>query len=146
MRIPSPNSGLYYFIVYAVHADISSLVVLADLKAHSLLLIYVHDVQEQRKYRCKIPIRCKNGHSVLEYEYTEIFYSRRKLEKLQLHFIHCNIDKLFQLLRRTQLLTTNHELKRILQVISHACYQYRKLSVKLFRLRASFLPVYLICN
>lgn len=130
MQIPVGGAGQLFFNVDVVSANISLNIALNDVRSKWLLLKYLEDQIAHILPENPSPVRYNRGHSLLEWEYSIILFTRLELQWLHPHFFHMTSDKLFQLFTRARPSQANDVARRTLQLISPTYDYCSELSVK----------------
>lgn len=130
VRIPFGGGGLINFQVDVVKADITLLLGQRDLKSHVLLLNYLADQTEHRRYKTHSLVKYKHGHSFLN-GIILTFYSH------EINYSNCTYmsdilraTNYFIYLSERDRANPTKSVRRMLKDILQACHQCRKLSVK----------------
>lgn len=88
------------FCVEIVEGDFSLLIGLVVMRANELIMNYGNDTISDTSTSWTLPIKYRRGHSfVFDIAYS-VMFTRKELEKLNLHFHHPSSGKLFNLLKR----------------------------------------------
>lgn len=99
--VPTPNGKCLEMCIDVVEANVPMLVGLDILDKENLLADNTSNMLVHRRKGWKMPLVRKNGHLYFQWNYADIHYTERELEKLHLHFYHPSTGKLFNLIRRT---------------------------------------------
>lgn len=137
IRIPTPIGTSLTRSVDVVNAPIplhTGLDMLDDLSIH-----YDNTTDKLicQREGWSLPVNRKMGHAFVEWNTTEILFTRTELFKLYRQFFHLSTTKLLSLLRRARPKDLSPETRKLLEDISKTCSTCQYLSPRPLRFKAS---------
>lgn len=136
-RLPCPDGVSLDMDIDVVDLDVPLLLGLRELRHHKILVDYLSNTMENRYLGWKVKLNDKFGHLYWDLSQSESCYSRFEIERLHKHFFHPSARKLYDLLKRSELVQATPNLKKMVDDVSLACAQCREFSQRPFRFRAS---------
>ena len=102
IRIPTSDESFLFLDIDVVQANVPMLVGLDILDRYYLVPDNVENLLVDKKANWKMPITRKFGHLYLEWDFSEVLYTKTELKRMHLHFFHPSATKLFNLISRAK--------------------------------------------
>lgn len=117
IRIPTPHGGTMEFNLEVVEANVPIILGLDLLDKEELYIYNIDNVIVHKYQGWTIPLQRKRGHLYITWNYQEVLYTKRELQKLHFHFFHPTAKKLYNLISRaTPREATTETMKLINQI------------------------------
>lgn len=137
IKFPIKKHSHLDFHVEVVDLDIPLIIGLDILRSRKLLVDYVENTLIYCNEKIKRPITYKLGHVFVEWDQSEILFTREELSRLHLHFMHPSASKLFALISRSDPSKANPSVKQLIDEIPAACNTCRSFKSSPLRFKAT---------
>lgn len=130
IRIPTPHGTVMEFNLNVVEANVPIILGLDLLDKEQLYIDNIDNILVHKHHGWSLPLQRKRGHLYITWNYKDILYTKRELQRLHLHFYHPTAKKLYNLVSRATPGQATPDTMTLINKITEACKTCQRFSMR----------------